>query len=56
MFMCVCFSGLLVLRQMIGELSALHSFVYGGEYPLPHHGDYELRTINDVACLGAILQ
>lgn len=46
----------LVLRQMIGELSALHSFVYGGEYPLPHHGDKDLESINDVASLGAILQ
>ena len=40
---------------MIGELSALHSFVYGGEYNMPHHGDTNLETINDVATLGATL-
>jgi len=45
-----------VLRQMIGELSALHSFVYGGEYSSPHHDDKVLESINDVASLGAILQ
>ena len=46
----------IVLRQMIGELSALHSFVYGGEYPLPHHGSDLLGAINSVASLGATLQ
>ena len=45
-----------VLRQMIGELSALHSFVYGGEYASPHHGNAALEAINDVASLGAVLQ
>ena len=45
-----------VLKQMIGELSALHSFVYGGEYSSPHHGDLALKKINDVATLGAILR
>ncbi|KAL7550866.1 hypothetical protein ACHAWF_014071 [Thalassiosira exigua] len=45
-----------VLRMMIGELSALHAFVYGGEYDLPSHGDKDLEAINDVASLGAILQ
>lgn len=44
-----------VLRQMIGELSALHSFVYGGEYSLPHHGNKDLETINAVGDLGATL-
>ena len=42
-----------VLKQMIGELSALHSFVYGGEYSSPHHGDGELEAINDIGCLAA---
>lgn len=41
---------------MIGELSALHSFVYGGEYSSPHHGDNSLETINEVASLGAVLR
>jgi len=45
-----------VLKQMIGELSALHSFVYGGEYASPHHGDVSLISINEVGDLGAILQ
>ena len=45
-----------VLRQMIGELSALHSFVYGGEYSFVHHGDDELDSINEIGSLGAILQ
>jgi len=45
-----------VLKQMIGELSALHSFVYGGEYLDPHHGDLALETINAVGDLGALLQ
>ena len=45
-----------VLRQMIGELSALHSFVYGGEYSHPHHGDETLEAVNEVGSLGATLQ
>jgi len=45
-----------VLKQLIGELSALHAFVYGGEYSFPNHGDSLLEDINEVACLGATLQ
>ena len=45
-----------VLRQLVGELSALHSFVYGGEYPSPHHGDEQLESINEIATLGAVLR
>ena len=45
-----------VLRQMAGELSALHVFVYGGEYNTPNHGDPFLEAINDVASLGAMLR
>ena len=45
-----------VLRQLVGELSALHSFVYGGEYPSPHHGDKQLESINEIATLGAVLR
>jgi len=45
-----------VLKQMIGELSALHSFVYGGDYPSPYHGNAALFAMNNVATLGAILQ
>ena len=41
---------------MIGELSALHTFVYGGEYPSPYHGDAATAAINQVASLGALLQ
>ena len=41
---------------MIGELSALHSFVHGGEYSSPHHGSKLLESINEVGSLGAILQ
>jgi C-terminal processing protease CtpA/Prc len=41
---------------MAGELSALHVFVYGGEYPSPNHGDATLQAVNEVASLGASLQ
>lgn len=51
-----CWMTFLVLRQMIGELSALHSFVYGGEYPDPNHGDFELEMINEIGDLGAVLE
>mmetsp|Transcript_31117 Transcript_31117/g.63647 ORF Transcript_31117/g.63647 Transcript_31117/m.63647 type:complete len:832 (-) Transcript_31117:183-2678(-) len=45
-----------VLRQMAGELSALHVFVYGGEYNIPNHGDPMLEAINEIASLGALLR
>lgn len=41
---------------MAGELSALHVFVYGGEYSLSNHGDTTLQEINEVASLGSVLQ
>ena len=53
--LCIFFH-FIVLKQLVGELSALHSFVYGGEYPSPYHGNDHLEAINDVATLGAILQ
>jgi len=45
-----------VLIQMSSELSALHVFVYGGEYSSPTHGDDTLKYANEVASLGAILK
>jgi len=42
-----------VLAQMAAELSALHVFVYGGEYSDPMHGDEKLKKINQIASLGA---
>jgi len=45
-----------VLIQMASELSALHVFVYGGEYNSPMHGDEHLEDINEVGSLGAILR
>ena len=44
-----------VLAQMASELSALHVFVYGGEYNDPMHGDIDLQLANDVASFGAEL-
>ena len=45
-----------VLAQMASELSALHVFVYGGEYNNPTHGDRDLAVANEVASLGAVLK
>jgi len=45
-----------VLKQMAAELSALHVFVYGGEYNDPLHGDQTLAMLNSVASLGAMLE
>ena len=45
-----------VLIQMASELSALHVFVYGGEYPSPTHEDKKLEYVNDVGGLGAALK
>mmetsp|Transcript_38758 Transcript_38758/g.85087 ORF Transcript_38758/g.85087 Transcript_38758/m.85087 type:complete len:554 (+) Transcript_38758:44-1705(+) len=45
-----------VLRQMASELSALHVFVYGGEYNLPLHEDESLELANEVASLGATVR
>ena len=45
-----------VLRQMAAELSALHVFVYGGEYNDPLHGSLALTRLNAVASLGAVLE
>jgi C-terminal processing protease CtpA/Prc len=45
-----------VLIQMASELSALHVFVYGGEYNSPTHGDKALTRANDVGSLGASLK
>jgi len=41
------------LVQMASELSALHVFVYGGEYEDPTHGDSDMSKVNSVASLGA---
>jgi tricorn protease len=40
---------------MASELSALHVFVYGGEYNSPLHG-YDSAVANQVASLGAVLK
>ncbi len=45
-----------VLIQMASELSALHVFVYGGEYNSPLDGSLALAAANDVASLGATLK
>lgn len=45
-----------ILKQMSSELSALHVFVYGGEYNDPTHGDIQLASLNDVDSLGAMLE
>ncbi len=45
-----------VLRQMAAELSALHVFVYGGEYNDPMHGNEALASMHSVASLGAALE
>jgi len=45
-----------VLIQMSSELSALHVFVYGGEYNSPIHDDKDLKAVNEVGNLGAILK
>jgi len=45
-----------VLRQMASELSALHVFVYGGEYDTPLHDDIFLEMANEVSSLGATLR
>ena len=45
-----------VLRQMVSELSALHVFVYGGEYNSPLHEDVSLEMANEVSSLGATLR
>lgn len=42
-----------VLAQMSAELSALHVFVYGGEYNDPMHGNADLTKLHEVASLGA---
>ena len=44
-----------ILGQMAAELSALHVFVYGGEFADPLHGDKSLPSIHAVASLGATL-
>ncbi|KAL7576902.1 hypothetical protein ACA910_006666 [Epithemia clementina (nom. ined.)] len=45
-----------VLSQMASELSALHVFVYGGEYNLPFEGDSKITALHEPASLGATLQ
>jgi C-terminal processing protease CtpA/Prc len=45
-----------VLVQMASELSALHVFVYGGEYNSPMHDNDDLEYVNEVGSLGAILK
>lgn len=45
-----------VLKQMAAELSALHVFVYGGEYNDPSHGDLTLARLHAVASLGAMVE
>jgi C-terminal processing protease CtpA/Prc len=45
-----------VLAQMASELSALHVFVYGGEYESPLHLDRSRQNANIVASLGAVLR
>lgn len=45
-----------VLKQMSSELSALHVFVYGGEYNDPSHGNPLFSKANEAASLGAILE
>ncbi len=45
-----------VLKQMAAELSALHVFVYGGEYNDPMHGNSALASMNAIASVGAVLE
>lgn len=45
-----------VLVQMASELSALHVFVYGGEYEHPQSLDRQLQSAGVVASLGAVLK
>lgn len=45
-----------VLGLMASELSALHVFVYGGEYEDPLHGSASLRELNYVSSLGAFMK
>ena len=45
-----------VLAQMAAELSALHVFVYGGEYSDPMHGEPKLKKHHKVANLGATFE
>ena len=44
-----------VLKQMAAELSALHVFVYGGEYNSALHGDKALDHAHEGSSLGATL-
>lgn len=45
-----------VLAQMAAELSALHVFVYGGEYNSPFGGDEEVQALHEPASLGVSLE
>eukprot|EP00547_Thalassionema_nitzschioides_P010376 CAMPEP_0194226998 /NCGR_PEP_ID=MMETSP0156-20130528/42631_1 /TAXON_ID=33649 /ORGANISM="Thalassionema nitzschioides, Strain L26-B" /LENGTH=1764 /DNA_ID=CAMNT_0038959467 /DNA_START=204 /DNA_END=5498 /DNA_ORIENTATION=- len=45
-----------ILSQMASELSALHVFVYGGEYSTPFEGHRSLQALHEVASLGATLE
>lgn len=45
-----------VLSQMASELSALHVFVYGGEYSEPFGSDGDLTLLYEPASLGATLE
>jgi tricorn protease len=45
-----------ILAQMASELSALHVFVYGGEYNDPVREDDAMKKINEVPCLGATFE
>jgi hypothetical protein len=45
-----------ILGQMAAELSALHVFVYGGEYNVPFEGDAETIALHQPASLGASLK
>ena len=45
-----------VLKQLSSELSALHVFVYGGEYNDPMHGNSMLAAIHQIASLGVVLE
>jgi len=44
-----------VLKQMAAELSALHVFVYGGEYGSPLHDNKVLDFVHEASSLGATL-
>lgn len=45
-----------VLKQMASELSALHVFVYGGDYNDPMHRNSEMKNANEISSLGAVLE